>query len=86
MPNRSNEESLRDALRTSKLIQGLPVEPQRCVLEEEDLDAIASAVVTKVREVMFVELGRLAWDAARKLVISGAFTLIAIDQIKGWIK
>lgn len=80
-----NEQLARDALRASMRAQGFRMKNSNMTLTEEDLEAIGTSVVNKVREVLLVELGRLVWDGIRKVVIGGAIGLMALNQISGWL-
>lgn len=82
---KSSEEQLREALRTSKIIQGLPVKDEKRSLVDEDVHAIADAVVERLRDVFLIEAGRMVWDGIRKLVITGSVLLFVVDQLKGWL-
>ena len=59
---------------------------ERTSLTEDDIDAIADAVVEKAREVLLIEVGKMVWSAVRKLVIAGAVGLFALEQLKVWLK
>lgn len=83
---KNSEEQLREALRMSKVIQGLPVKKQTRTLTEEDANAIADAVVERLRDVFLIEAGRLVWDGIRKLVITGSVLLFVVDQLKAWLR
>lgn len=55
-------------------------------LTDDDIEAIAEAVVEKSREVLLLEAGRILWSITQKAVIGGVMALFALDQIKGWLK
>lgn len=84
--------ALKAILRRSMSKEGIPLtetsmsNKKNLTLTDDDLEAVGSAVVEALLEVIRAEMARLVWDGIRKVVIAGAAGLWAWSQVTHLIK